>query len=94
MPASSRQRSSVHHSPHLPLVGRPCGYSGGLALGSPTKVRAGAHNSIQAAMPCLSATVTVHRFGLLASTSIIERIIPATGNPFNITTAFSPRYWA
>jgi hypothetical protein len=45
-------------------------------------------------MPCLSATVTVHRFGLLASTSIIERIIPATGNPFNITTAFSPRYWA
>lgn len=25
---------------------------------------------------------------------MIERTIPATGNPSNITTALSPRYWA
>jgi hypothetical protein len=42
----------------------------------------------------MSATVTVHRVGLLDITSIIEPTIPATGNPFNITIAFSPRYWA
>lgn len=41
-----------------------------------------------------SATVTDHRVGLLDLSSMIERIIPATGNPFNITTAVSPRYWA
>jgi hypothetical protein len=27
-------------------------------------------------------------------TSITERTIPETGNPFNINVAFSPRYWA
>jgi hypothetical protein len=42
----------------------------------------------------MSATVTVHRVGLLDSTSIIERTIPAMGDPFNVNNAFSPRYWA
>jgi hypothetical protein len=42
----------------------------------------------------MSATVTVHRVGLLDLTSIIERTIPATANPFNVNIAFSPRYWA
>jgi hypothetical protein len=42
----------------------------------------------------MSATVTVHRVGLLDLTSMIERTIPVTGNPSNITTALSPRYWA
>jgi hypothetical protein len=42
----------------------------------------------------MSATVTVHRVGLLDLTSMIERTIPVTGNPFNITTAVSPRYCA
>ena len=45
-------------------------------------------------MRCLGTTVTVHRIGLLDLTSITERTIPVTGNPFNITVAFSPRYWA
>lgn len=42
----------------------------------------------------MSATLTVHRVGLLDLTSMIERTIPVTGNPSNITTALSPRYWA
>jgi hypothetical protein len=42
----------------------------------------------------MSATVTVHRVGLLDLTSIIERTIPAMGSPFNVNIAFSPRYWA
>src|SRR3954468_9201801 len=42
----------------------------------------------------MSATVTVHRVGLLDLISKIERTIPVTGNPSNITTALSPRYWA
>src|SRR3954453_20403459 len=42
----------------------------------------------------MSATVTVHRVGLLDLTSMIELTIPGTGNPFNITTAVSPRYCA
>jgi hypothetical protein len=45
-----------------------------------------------AAMPCLGTTVTVQRVGLLDLTSITERTIPVTGNPFNITVAFWPRY--
>jgi hypothetical protein len=47
-----------------------------------------------AAMPCLDTTVTVQRMGLLDLTSITERTIPVTGNPFNITVAFWPRNWA
>jgi hypothetical protein len=31
---------------------------------------------------------------LLDLTSITERTILVTGNPFNITVAFWPRYWA
>jgi hypothetical protein len=42
----------------------------------------------------MSATVTVHRVGLLDLTSIIERTIPAMANPFNVNIAFSPRYLA
>jgi hypothetical protein len=34
----------------------------------------------------------VQRMGLLDLTSITERTIPVTGNPFNTTVAFSPRY--
>jgi hypothetical protein len=45
-------------------------------------------------MLCFSTTVTVHRVGLLDLTSITDRTIPVTGDPFNITVAFSPRYWA
>ncbi len=45
-------------------------------------------------MPCLGTTETIQRIGLLDGTSITERTIPVTGNPFNITVAFSPRYLA
>jgi hypothetical protein len=46
-------------------------------------------------MPCLGTTETIQRVGLLDLTSITERTIPVTGNPFNITVASSPpRYWA
>src|SRR5258708_22826629 len=45
-------------------------------------------------MPCLGTTETIQRIGLLDLTSITERTIPVTGNPFNITVAFWPRYWA
>jgi hypothetical protein len=45
-------------------------------------------------MRCLGTTETIQRVGLLGLTSITERTIPVTGNPFNITVAFSPRYWA
>ena len=45
-------------------------------------------------MPCLGTTVTVHRVGLLDLSSLTARIIPVTGNPFNINLTFSPRYWA
>jgi hypothetical protein len=43
-------------------------------------------------MPRLGATETIQRVGLLDLTSITERTIPVTGDPFNITVAFSPRY--
>jgi hypothetical protein len=36
----------------------------------------------------------VQRRGLLDLCSLTERTIPVTGNPFSITVAFSPRYWA
>jgi hypothetical protein len=45
-------------------------------------------------MPCLGTTVTVQCMGLLDLTSITERTISVTGDPFNITVAFWPRYWA
>jgi hypothetical protein len=45
-------------------------------------------------MPCLGTTETIQRVGLLDLTSITERTIPVTRNPFNITVAFWPRYWA
>src|ERR1700737_4775562 len=45
-------------------------------------------------MPCFGTTETIQRIGLLDGTSITERTIPVTGNPFNITVAFSPRNWA
>ena len=45
-------------------------------------------------MPCFGTTETIQRAGLLALTSMTERTIPVTGNPFNITVAFWPRYWA
>jgi hypothetical protein len=45
-------------------------------------------------MPCLGTTETIQRIGLLDLTSITERTIPATRDPFNITVAFSPRYCA
>ena len=45
-------------------------------------------------MLCLGITETIQRVGLLDLTSITERTIPVTGNPFKITVAFSPRYWA
>jgi hypothetical protein len=38
-------------------------------------------------------TLTIQRVGLLDLTSIAERTIPVIGNPFNISLAFSPRYW-
>ena len=45
-------------------------------------------------VPFLGTTVTVHRAGQLALCSLTARIIPVTGNPFNISLTFSPRYWA
>jgi hypothetical protein len=39
-------------------------------------------------MPCLGTTETIQRVGLLDLTSITERTIPVTGNPFNINVAF------
>ncbi len=45
-------------------------------------------------MPCLGTTETIQRVGLLDLTSITERTIPVTRNPFNITIAFWPPYWA
>jgi hypothetical protein len=39
-------------------------------------------------------TETIQRIGVLDPSSITERTIPVTGNPFNINVAFSPRYWA
>jgi hypothetical protein len=41
-----------------------------------------------------SATVTVHRVGVLDLSSLTAQTIPMTGNPFNINRAFWPRYWA
>jgi hypothetical protein len=41
-------------------------------------------------MPCLGTTVTVHRVGMLDLSSLTARIIPVTGNPFNINRALSP----
>ena len=45
-------------------------------------------------MPCLGITETIQRVGLLDLTSITERTIPVTVNPFIINVTFSPRYWA
>jgi hypothetical protein len=45
-------------------------------------------------MPCFGTTETIQRAGFLDLTSMTERTIPVTGNPFNITVAFWPRYWA
>jgi hypothetical protein len=45
-------------------------------------------------MPRFATTVTIQCVGLLDLTSMTERTIPVTGNPFSITVAFSPRYWA
>jgi hypothetical protein len=45
-------------------------------------------------MPCFGTTETIQRAGLLDLTSMTERTIPVTGNPFNMTVAFWPRYWA
>ncbi len=45
-------------------------------------------------MPCLGTTETIQRAGLLEATSMTERTIPVTGNPFNITVVLWPRYWA
>ncbi len=42
-------------------------------------------------MPCLGTTVTVQRMGLDLC-SMTERTMPVTGNPFNITVVFWPRY--
>jgi hypothetical protein len=42
----------------------------------------------------LGTTVTVHRAGVLDLSSLTDRTIPVTGNPFNINLALSPRYWA
>jgi hypothetical protein len=42
-------------------------------------------------MPCLGTTETIQRVGVLELSSLIERTIPVTGNPFNISVAFSPR---
>jgi hypothetical protein len=39
-------------------------------------------------------TETIQRIGMLDLSSLIERTIPVTGNPFNIKLALSPRYWA
>jgi hypothetical protein len=38
--------------------------------------------------------VIVHRVMGLDLSSLTDRTIPVTGNPFNIAVAFSPRYWA
>jgi hypothetical protein len=45
-------------------------------------------------MACLGTTVTVQRVGVVDLSSLTERTIPVTANPFNINVAFSPRYWA
>ena len=45
-------------------------------------------------MPCLGTTDTIQRIGVLDVSSRTERTIPVTGNPFSISVAFSPRYWA
>ena len=45
-------------------------------------------------MPCPDTTVTVQRTGLPDLFSLTERTIPETGDPFNISVAFSPRYCA
>jgi hypothetical protein len=45
-------------------------------------------------MTCLGTNVTLQRVKLLYLFSTTERTIPVIGNPFNITVAFSPRYWA
>jgi hypothetical protein len=42
----------------------------------------------------VGTTETIQRAGLLDLTSMTERTIPVTGNPFNMTVAFWPRYWA
>jgi hypothetical protein len=47
-----------------------------------------------APMPCFATTVTIQRWVLQDLSSLTERTIPVTDNPFNITVAFSPRYWA
>ena len=45
-------------------------------------------------MSCLGTTMIVHRVVELDLSSLTDRTIPVIGNPFNITVAFSPRYWA
>jgi hypothetical protein len=50
-------------------------------------------------MPCLGTTVTVHRVGIEDLSSLTERIIPVTGNPFNadsfldVVSAFILQRW-
>jgi hypothetical protein len=43
-------------------------------------------------MVCWARIETIQRVGALDLSSLTERTIPATGNPFNINVAFSPRY--
>jgi len=47
-----------------------------------------------AATPCLDATVTVHRVGVLDLSSLTDRTSPVIRNPFKTTLANSPRYEA
>jgi hypothetical protein len=41
-------------------------------------------------MPCLGTTETIQRVGMLDLSSLTERTIPVTGNPFNMKLALAP----
>jgi hypothetical protein len=45
-------------------------------------------------MPCLDTTEMIQRIGVLDLSSLTKQTIPVTDNPFSISVAFSPRYWA
>jgi hypothetical protein len=43
-------------------------------------------------MVCWVTIETIQRVGVLDLSSLTERTIPVTDNPFNFNVAFSPRY--
>ena len=45
-------------------------------------------------MPCLDTTEMIQRIGVLDLSSLTEQTIPVNDNPFSISVAFSPLYWA